>query len=170
MIHDLDLLLSVVKSPVQDVHASAVAVISDKPDIANARIEFANGTVANLTASRISVKKMRKLRLFAKDNYLSVDFLKMTGEHFVLAPLDDTKSYDGYFCALQHEPTGTQDHVSPTGLSRLRHADRRDFFVRGCHRVRSNRCALAAPKPPQPWLWRNGSRRLPMDNLNRMMS
>jgi predicted dehydrogenase len=106
MIHDLDLLLSVVKSPVQDVHASAVAVVSDKPDIANARIEFANGTVANLTASRISVKKMRKLRLFSKDNYLSVDFLKMTGEHFVLAPLNDTKSYDGYFCALQHEPTG----------------------------------------------------------------
>jgi predicted dehydrogenase len=106
MIHDLDILLSVVKSPVQGVHASAVAVISDQPDIANARIEFANGTVANLTASRISVNKMRKLRLFAKDNYLSVDFLKKTGEHFVLAPLADTKSYEGYFPALQHEPTG----------------------------------------------------------------
>ncbi len=106
MIHDLDLLLTVVKSPVQEVHGSAVAVVSDQPDIANARIEFANGTVANLTASRISVKQMRKLRLFAKDNYLSVDFLKMTGEHFVLAPLDDSKPYDGYFCALQHEPTG----------------------------------------------------------------
>jgi predicted dehydrogenase len=106
MIHDLDLLLSIVKSPVQNVHASAVAVISEKPDIANARIEFANGTVANLTASRISVKKMRKLRLFSKDNYLSVDFLKMSGEHFVLAPLNDTKAYDGYFSALQHEPTG----------------------------------------------------------------
>lgn len=106
MIHDLDLLLTIVKSQVREVHASAVAVVSEKPDIANARIEFANGTVANLTASRISVKKMRKLRLFAKDNYLSVDFLKMSGEHFVLAPLDDTKSYEGYFSALQHEPTG----------------------------------------------------------------
>jgi predicted dehydrogenase len=106
MIHDLDLLLTIVNSPVQDVHASAVAVVSEKPDIANARIEFANGSVANLTASRISVKKMRKLRLFAKDNYLSVDFIKMTGEHFVLAPLDDTQTYTGYFSALQHEPTG----------------------------------------------------------------
>ncbi len=106
MIHDLDLLLSVVKSEVKEVHSSAVAVVSDQPDIANARIEFANGTVANLTASRISVNKMRKLRLFAKDNYLSVDFLKKSGEHFVLAPLDDSKSYPGYFCALQHEPTG----------------------------------------------------------------
>lgn len=106
MIHDIDLLLSVVKSPVKEVRASAVAVISDKPDIANARIEFANGTVANLTASRISVNKMRKLRFFAKDNYLSVDLLKKSGEHFVLAPLDDTTSYNGYFSALQHEPTG----------------------------------------------------------------
>jgi predicted dehydrogenase len=106
MIHDLDLILSVVKSPVREVHASAVAVISEQPDIANARIEFANGTVANLTASRISVQKMRKLRLFAKDNYLSIDLLKKSGEHFVLAPLDDTESYAGYFSALQHEPTG----------------------------------------------------------------
>jgi len=106
MIHDIDLVLSLVKSEVSEVHASAVAVISEMPDIANARIEFANGTVANLTASRISVQKMRKLRLFARDNYLSIDLNKKSGEHFVLAQLDDEKSWEGYFSALQHEPTG----------------------------------------------------------------
>tara|TARA_R110002124_G_scaffold227889_1_gene393155 strand:- start:55300 stop:56268 length:969 start_codon:yes stop_codon:yes gene_type:complete len=76
MIHDIDAILSVVKSEVKDVHASGVAVISDTPDIANARIEFMNGCVANLTASRISMKKMRKARFFQRDAYISVDFLE----------------------------------------------------------------------------------------------
>lgn len=76
MIHDIDAILSVVKSPVSKVSASGVAVISDTPDIANARIEFENGCVANLTASRISMKKMRKSRFFQKDAYISVDFLE----------------------------------------------------------------------------------------------
>lgn len=105
MIHDIDLILAHVKSPVREVRASAVAVISDMPDIANARIEFANGTVANLTASRISVQKMRKLRFFARDNYLSLDLLNKTGEHFLLAPLKET-ARPGYLPALQHEATG----------------------------------------------------------------
>lgn len=76
MIHDIDAILSVVKSNVAKVHASGVSVISDTPDIANARIEFENGCVANLTASRISMKKMRKARFFQKDAYISVDFLE----------------------------------------------------------------------------------------------
>lgn len=75
MIHDLDLILSMVASPVRQVNASGVAVVSDTPDIANARIEFENGCVANLTASRISLKQMRKVRLFQKDSYISLDFL-----------------------------------------------------------------------------------------------
>ncbi|HLP94501.1 MAG TPA: Gfo/Idh/MocA family oxidoreductase [Saprospiraceae bacterium] len=75
MIHDLDLVLHLVKSPVKKVSASGVAVLSHTPDIANARIEFANGCVANLTASRISMKQMRKMRLFQQDHYLSLDFL-----------------------------------------------------------------------------------------------
>ncbi|NRB49550.1 MAG: Gfo/Idh/MocA family oxidoreductase [Saprospiraceae bacterium] len=75
MIHDLDILLSMVDSPVKVVNASGVAVVSDTPDIANARIEFANGCVANLTASRISLKQMRKIRLFQQDAYISLDFL-----------------------------------------------------------------------------------------------
>jgi predicted dehydrogenase len=74
MIHDIDIILSVVKSPVKNITASGVSVISETPDIANARIEFENGCVANLTASRISMKNMRKSRFFQKDAYISVDF------------------------------------------------------------------------------------------------
>lgn len=75
MIHDIDVLLHLVKSPVVNISASGVAVMSETPDIVNARIEFRNGCVANLTASRISIKKMRKLRLFQRDAYIGVDFL-----------------------------------------------------------------------------------------------
>jgi predicted dehydrogenase len=80
MIHDLDLVLHLVKSPVKKVSASGVAVLSNTPDIANARIEFANGCVANLTASRISMKQMRKMRLFQPDHYLSLDFLEKNAQ------------------------------------------------------------------------------------------
>jgi len=76
MIHDIDIVLSVVKSNIRKISASGVAVVSDTPDIANARIEFDNGCVANLTASRISLKNMRKSRFFQRDAYISVDFLK----------------------------------------------------------------------------------------------
>lgn len=75
MIHDIDIILSVVKSGVKRISASGVSVVSDTPDITNARIEFDNGCVANLTASRISLKNMRKSRFFQKDAYISVDFL-----------------------------------------------------------------------------------------------
>ncbi len=80
MIHDLDLVLHMVKSPVRRVSASGVAVLSPTPDIANARIEFANGCVANLTASRISLKQMRKMRLFQRDAYISLDFLEKNAQ------------------------------------------------------------------------------------------
>ncbi len=76
MIHDIDIILSMVRSEVKSVSASGVAVVSETPDIANARIEFKNGCVANLTASRISLKQMRKVRLFQKDAYVSLDFLE----------------------------------------------------------------------------------------------
>lgn len=80
MIHDLDIVLSVVKSGIHKISASGVAVVSDTPDIANARIEFDNGCVANLTASRISMKNMRKSRFFQRDAYISVDFLEKKAE------------------------------------------------------------------------------------------
>jgi predicted dehydrogenase len=75
MIHDIDIVLCLVKSPVRRISASGVSVLSETADIANARIEFDNGCVANLTSSRISLKKMRKLRLFQRDAYIGIDFL-----------------------------------------------------------------------------------------------
>lgn len=116
MIHDIDLVLHVMKSTVKEVHASAVAVISDRPDIANARLEFANGAVANLTASRISVRKMRKLRLFARDNYLSLDFLEKKTEHFLLADRECPVP-DGYFGISEYEPTGRKILVGTASFS-----------------------------------------------------
>ena len=80
MIHDLDILLSIVKSKVKNIHASGVCVVSKTPDICNARIEFENGCVANLTTSRISMKAMRKSRFFQQDAYISVDFLEKKAE------------------------------------------------------------------------------------------
>jgi predicted dehydrogenase len=89
MIHDIDIILSLVKSDVKNISASGVAVITDTPDIANVRIEFNNGCVANLTSSRISMKKMRKMRLFQKDAYIGVDFLEKKTEIIKLKQPDD---------------------------------------------------------------------------------
>ncbi|MBC7873232.1 MAG: Gfo/Idh/MocA family oxidoreductase [Ferruginibacter sp.] len=80
MIHDIDIILSLVKSDVKTISASGVGVMTDTPDIANVRIEFHNGCVANLTSSRISMKKMRKIRLFQKDAYIGIDFLNKKTE------------------------------------------------------------------------------------------
>lgn len=75
MVHDIDIILTIIKSPIKTVSASGVSIVSPTPDIANARIEFENGAVANLTASRISLKNMRKHRVFQKDAYITIDFL-----------------------------------------------------------------------------------------------
>ena len=80
MIHDIDLILHVVKSDVKKIHASGVSVVSATPDIANVRLEFMNGCVANLTASRISMKQMRKIRMFQEDAYISLDFLEKSAQ------------------------------------------------------------------------------------------
>ncbi len=84
MIHDIDLILSFVQSPVRQVEASGIAVVSDSVDIANARLQFENGCVANVTASRISQKKMRKMRLFQQNGYISIDFSQGIAEVFRL--------------------------------------------------------------------------------------
>jgi predicted dehydrogenase len=89
MIHDIDIVLSIVKSTVSRISASGVAVMSDTPDIANVRIEFHNGCVANLTSSRISLKKMRKMRLFQKDAYIGIDFLDKKTEIIKLKTPED---------------------------------------------------------------------------------
>lgn len=92
MIHDLDIILSLVNSDVLRLSASGVSVLSDTPDIANARIEFKNGCVANVTASRISLKNMRKSRFFQKDAYIAVDFLAKTAEWVAMKDVDDNTS------------------------------------------------------------------------------
>ncbi len=84
MIHDIDVILSLVKSPVKSIDASGVAIVSTELDIANARIKFENGAVANVTASRISQNPMRKLRIFENDAYLSLDFGAKSVEVFRL--------------------------------------------------------------------------------------
>lgn len=89
MIHDLDIVLSLVKSPVKNIYASGVAVMTDTPDIANVRLEFNNGCVANLTSSRISMKKMRKIRLFQRDAYIGIDFLAKKTEIIKIKADDD---------------------------------------------------------------------------------
>jgi predicted dehydrogenase len=93
MIHDIDIILSLVKSNVKSISANGVAVMSDTPDIANVRMEFDNGCVANLTSSRISMKRMRKMRLFQKDAYIGIDFLEKKTEIIKLNTPGDTNVF-----------------------------------------------------------------------------
>ena len=93
MIHDIDIILSIVKSDVKNISASGVGVMTETPDIANVRIEFHNGCVANLTSSRISMKKMRKIRLFQKDSYIGIDFLNKKTEIIKLKEPQDSNVF-----------------------------------------------------------------------------
>ena len=104
MIHDIDVILSLVKSEVKTISASGVAVMTDTPDIANVRIEFNNGCVANLTSSRISMKKMRKIRLFQKDAYIGIDFLDKKTEVIKLKQPHD----ENVFAFDIETPNGTR--------------------------------------------------------------
>ena len=108
MIHDIDIILSVVNSPVQNINASGVSVISETPDIANARIEFENGCVANLTASRISLKNMRKSRFFQKDAYISVDFLEKKVE---VVKMKDAPKHPGDFDMILQNAEGIKKQI-----------------------------------------------------------
>ena len=93
MIHDIDIVLSIVKSDVKNISASGVGVITETPDIANVRIEFHNGCVANLTSSRFSMKKMRKMRIFQKDAYIGIDFLNKKSEIIKLKGPQDSNVF-----------------------------------------------------------------------------
>ena len=100
MIHDIDIILSLVRSEVESIDASGLAVVSDTADIANARIKFANGCVANITASRISQNRMRKMRLFQKNAYISIDFLQGLAEVFRLVDADDAEVSPTYMLGM----------------------------------------------------------------------
>lgn len=108
MIHDIDAILSVVNSDVAHINASGVSVISNSPDIANARIEFKNGCVANLTASRISLKNMRKSRFFQKDAYISVDFLEKKVE---VVKMKDAPEKAGDFDMILQNAEGVKKQI-----------------------------------------------------------
>ncbi|MDR0230103.1 MAG: Gfo/Idh/MocA family oxidoreductase [Flavobacteriaceae bacterium] len=108
MIHDLDAILSVVQSPVKHVSASGVKVLSESPDIANARIEFENGCVANVTASRISMKNMRKSRFFQRDAYISVDYLEKTCE---VVKMKDAPEVPGDFDLILQNAEGVKKQI-----------------------------------------------------------
>lgn len=108
MIHDIDAILSVVNSKVKNINASGVSVISETPDIANARIEFENGCVANLTSSRISLKNMRKSRFFQKDAYISVDFLDKKCE---VVKMKDAPEVPGDFDMILQNAEGVKKQI-----------------------------------------------------------
>jgi len=108
MIHDIDAILSVVQSKVTNVSASGVSVISETPDIANARLEFENGCVANLTSSRISLKNMRKSRFFQKDAYISVDFLEKKCE---VVKMKDAPETPGDFDMILQNAEGIKKQI-----------------------------------------------------------
>ncbi len=108
MIHDIDAILSVVNSEVKNINASGVSVISKSPDIANARIEFENGCVANLTSSRISLKNMRKSRFFQRDAYISVDFLEKKVE---VVKMTDAPEKPGDFDMILQNAEGEKKQI-----------------------------------------------------------
>jgi len=93
MIHDIDIVLSIVNSRVKKISANGTKIVSTSPDISNARIEFENGCVANLTASRLSLKKMRKMRVFQSDSYISIDFDSGVSEHIRIKDYDKKNKY-----------------------------------------------------------------------------
>ena len=108
MIHDIDIILNIVKSDITHISTSGVAVASDNADITNARIEFENGCVANLTASRVSLKKMRKTRVFQKDAYVSIDFLEKKTE---IVSLSELSSWNPFAMNIEVDAVGNKKKV-----------------------------------------------------------
>jgi predicted dehydrogenase len=123
MIHDIDIVLWLVKSPVVQIDANGVAVLTDTPDIANARIRFENGCVANLTASRISQRQMRKMRLFQRDAYISIDFAAPSVEVFRLVPEGETSSSGVPALMLGNIDAGTQKRTILFEKPEIEHAN-----------------------------------------------
>ena len=109
MIHDIDIVLNIVKSDITAISTSGVAVATDNADITNARIEFENGCVANLTASRVSLKKMRKTRIFQKDAYVSIDFLEKKTE---IVSLSEESSWNPFVMNIEVDSDGNKKSVN----------------------------------------------------------
>jgi predicted dehydrogenase len=135
MIHDIDVILSMVKSDIKQISASGVAVMTDTPDIANVRIEFHNGCVANLTSSRISMKKMRKMRVFQRDAYIGIDFLEKKSEIIRLkqeSDIEELFSFEidtpkGSRIIVVENPLSASENALRTELSSFRDAILQDL-------------------------------------------
>jgi predicted dehydrogenase len=128
MIHDLDLILSLVKSEPIQIDASGVGVISKNIDIANARIQFKNGCVANVTASRISTKKMRKMRIFQPSAYISLDFVEGFSEIYNISNSEQKNFKDGTLAfslgqidSIEGEKSIKYNKLQRTGVNPLKH-------------------------------------------------
>lgn len=125
MIHDIDVINSLINSPIESIQANGVAVVSDTIDIANARIQFKNGCVANLTASRISQKKMRKMRLFQRDAYISINFLEGSSEVFRIVEYDipdsETTLKLGEITRGSSKRKITYEHPEPLSINPLKY-------------------------------------------------
>lgn len=117
MIHDLDVLLNMVNSEVVNVHASGVSIMSKTPDICNARVEFENGCVANITASRISLKNMRKMRIFQNDAYISIDFLDKSTEIIKIKDLKEGEEENPFGLYLENPDLNLKREVQSFSLS-----------------------------------------------------
>jgi len=135
MIHDIDVILSMVKSDIKQISASGVAVMTDTPDIANVRIEFHNGCVANLTSSRISMKRMRKMRVFQRDAYIGIDFLEKKSEIIRLkqeSDIEELFSFEidtpkGSRTIVVENPLSASENALRTELSSFRDAILQDL-------------------------------------------
>ena len=117
MIHDLDLILQVINSPVKEVRANGVSILSKSADICNARIEFENGAVANLTASRLSVKQMRKMRIFQSTAYISVNFLEKSSE--LIRLLSENESRENLDSVFELPVSGVSKTIQVKQLEKL---------------------------------------------------
>lgn len=143
MIHDIDILLSLVDSQIKSIQASGISVLSETPDIANARIEFENGCVANLTASRISLKNMRKTRIFQKDTYITVDFLEKKSE---LIRMSNAPEQPGEFDMILQNAEGVKKQISfenPAVMNNNAILDELESFADAIHADRVPEVSLA---------------------------
>ncbi len=136
MIHDLDLVLSMVKSEVKNIFANGVSIVSSTPDICNARIEFENGCVANLTASRISLKNMRKLRIFKEDAYLSLDFLSKKSQMVTISPVSDTQNFEGMTIDTQTGKKAIEIQEFSVAATNAIEEELNDFYKSVVERIR----------------------------------
>lgn len=133
MIHDLDIILHLVSSEIKNIYANGVGIVSKTPDIANVRLEFENGCIANLTSSRISMKKMRKMRIFSNQGYVSIDFLEKNSETINI--IDANENSEGLLFTTHEGIEKKLERKEYRKMDRNAiHAELQDFFTKIIHK------------------------------------